>query len=100
MKNTASKLVTIVTEAVLETMLVSDIDALGALGYTITDARGKGRRGKRDAGWAPHANIRIEVICDAATAQVLCQALSDRYGDNYPMLMTIAEITVLMPDAS
>ena len=66
----------------------------------MTDARGKGRRGKRDAGWAPHANIRIEVICDAATAQVLCQALSDRYGDNYPMLMTIAEITVLMPDAS
>ena len=100
MKTTVNKLVTIITEAVLESTLVSDIETLGAPGYTVTDARGKGRRGKRDAGWAPHANIRIEVICDAATAQVLCQALSDRYGDNYPMLMTIAEITVLMPDAS
>ena len=99
MRKTACKLVTIMTEAVLENMLVSDIEALGAPGYSITDARGKGSRGKRDAGWAPHANIRIEVICDAATAQVLCQALSDRYGDNYPMLMTIADVTVLMPDA-
>ena len=100
MKTTANKLVTIITEAVLENTLVSDIETLGARGYTITDARGKGGRGKRDAGWAPHANIRIEVICDAATAHVLCQALSDRYGDNYPMLMTIADVTVLMPDAS
>ena len=100
MKKTANKLVTIITEAVLENTLVSDIETLGAPGYTVTDARGKGSRGKRDAGWAPNANIRIEVICEAATAEVLCQALSDRYGDNYPMLMTVADISVLTPDAS
>ena len=99
MNKIANKLVTIITEAVLENTLVGDIETLGAPGYTITDARGKGGRGKRDAGWAPHANIRIEVICDTATAQILCQELSDRYGDNYPMLLTIADVTVLTPGA-
>ena len=97
MNKTASKLVTITTEAVLETTLLAEIEALGAPGYTVTDVRGKGSRGRRDAGWAPHANIRIDVVCDVATAEALCQSLSDRYGANYPMLITLADITSWCP---
>ena len=57
------QLVTIITEAVLESELTRQLEQLGARGYTITEARGKGSRGVRDAGWDEVRNIRIEVIC-------------------------------------
>ncbi len=98
MELTTRKLVTIVTESALEDMLVREIETLGARGYTITDARGKGGRGKRDATWAPHANIRLEVLCDADTAHAICSALRERYYDNYSMVMYVGEVDVLRPE--
>ena len=98
MELTARKLVTIVTEAALEDTLVRDIETLGAKGYTITDARGKGGRGKRDATWAPHANIRLEVLCSADTAIAICTALRERYSDNYSMVIYVGEVDVLRPE--
>ncbi|MBA4326812.1 MAG: transcriptional regulator [Polaromonas sp.] len=98
MELTSRKLLTIVTESALEEMLVREIEILGARGYTITDARGKGGRGKRDATWAPHANIRLEVLCDADTAHAICSALRERYYDNYSMVMYVGEVDVLRPE--
>ena len=98
MELTARKLVTVVTEAALEDTLVRDIEALGARGYTIADARGKGGRGKRDAAWAPHANIRLEVLCGADTALAICAALRERYSDNYSMVIYVADVDVLRPE--
>lgn len=98
MELTTRKLLTIVTEAALEDTLVRDIENLGARGYTITDARGKGRRGKRDATWAPHANIRLEVLCDADTAHAIRTALRERCYDNYSMVMYVGEVVVLRPE--
>ncbi len=94
----ARKLVTVVTEAALEATLVSEIESLGADGYTITDARGKGRRGKRDATWAPNANIRLEVLCSTDTALAICAVLSERYSDNYSMVMYVGDVDVLRPE--
>ena len=98
MELTARKLLTIVTEAALEATLITDIEALGAHGYTITDARGKGSRSRRDAAWLPQANIRIEVLCDADTALAICAALRERYYDNYSMVMYVGEVDVLRPE--
>ena len=98
MQLTARKLLTVVTEAALEDTLVRDIEALGARGYTITDARGKGGHGERDAAWAPHANIRLEVLCDADTALAICAALRERYYDNYSMVMYVGDVDVLRPE--
>ena len=98
MELTARKLLTIVTEAALEATLVTDIEALGAHGYTITDARGKGSRGKRDATWPKSANIRLEVLCGADTALAICAALRERYSDNYSMVMYVADVDVLRPE--
>lgn len=97
MELTARKLLTIVTETAIEDMLVRDIENLGARGYTITDARGKGSRGMRDATWAPHANIRLEVLCDADTADAICTALREHYYDNYSMVMYVGDVDVLRP---
>jgi hypothetical protein len=98
MAMTTRKILTVVTEAALEDTLVREIEALGARGYTITDARGKGGRGIRDATWAPHANIRLEVLCDAATAETISAALRERYYDHYSMVLYVGDVEVLRPD--
>lgn len=89
------KLLTIVCEAALEETLLRELEALGARGYTVTDARGKGGRGRRDATWGPLANVRIEVLCNAETAAAIATALRDRYYDNYSMILFVADVEVL-----
>jgi hypothetical protein len=42
-------LLTVITEAAIEQTLLRDLDRLGVRGYTVTDARGRGGRGVRDA---------------------------------------------------
>ena len=92
------KLLTVVCEAALETTLLRDLESLDARGYTVTDARGKGGRGRRDATWGPHANIRVEVLCTAETALAISAALRERYYDNYSMILFVADVEVLRPE--
>jgi hypothetical protein len=94
----ARKLLTIVTEAALENILVRDIERLGAHGYTITDARGKGRRGVRSAGWEPSSNIRIEVLCDEETASAIAAFCRAHYYDDYAMTLFIIDVGVWRPE--
>ena len=92
------KLLTIVCEAALEVALLRDLESLGARGYTVTDARGKGSRGRRDATWGPNANIRVEVLCAADTADAISRALRERYYDDYSMVLFTADVEVLRPE--
>ena len=92
------KLLTVVTEAVLEGTLVRDIERLDAHGYTITDARGKGSRGVRNASWQASGNIRIEVVCDAKTAEAIAAHLQAQYYDDYAMVLFVSDIDVLRPE--
>jgi hypothetical protein len=93
----ARKLVTIVTEAALERRLVDDLKRLGAHGYTISDARGEGSRGVRNAGWEASSNIRIEVICDETTAEAIAGHLKAAYYANYAMILYLSDVGVLRP---
>ena len=97
MEGHTRKLLTIVTEAALEATLVQDIERLGAHGYTITDARGKGGRGVRNAGWETSANIRIEVVCDAETAAAIAAYVREHYFDDYAMILITSDVEVLRP---
>ena len=92
------KLVTIVAEAALEQRMIKDLERLGAHGYTITDARGKGSRGVRNAEWERSGNIRMEVVCDATIAAAIAMHLSEHYYDNYAMILFIGEVEVLRPE--
>ncbi|GAB4168093.1 MAG: hypothetical protein Kow0020_01300 [Wenzhouxiangellaceae bacterium] len=92
------KLLTIVTESALEQALCRDLDRLGATGYTVTNARGKGRHGRRDAGWDTDANIRVEVVCDEAVAKRIMVELRRRYYANYAMIMLLSDVQVLRPE--
>lgn len=94
MIGTPRRLLTIVTEAALENLLIRDIESLGARGYTITDARGKGSRGRRDAAWDENRNIRIEVLCDDATAEAIVGHLEATYYEHYGMVLYVSEVQV------
>lgn len=98
MPNESRTLLTIVTESVLETPLCNDLKTLGATGYTITDARGRGSRGRRDAGWSTNSNIRLEVICDKQTGDKIIERVRERYYDDYAMVLYISDVRVLRPE--
>lgn len=92
------KLLTVITEAALEATLIRTIERLGAHGYTIVDARGKGARGARDAGWEASGNIRIEVVCRSETAADIAAHLQEHYYDDYAMIVFVNEIDVFRPE--
>jgi len=89
------RLLTVITEAVLERELLGELDALGVRGYTITDARGKGSRGRRQSDWSQEGNIRIEMVCEPALAERVAQHLRERYYDHYAMILFLQDVSVL-----
>lgn len=89
------KLLTIITEAAIEGVLVKDIESMGAHGYTVSDARGKGSRGARNSAWEANGNIRIEVVCDSAIADSIAAFLQVHYYDNYAMILFMTDVAVL-----
>ncbi len=91
-------LLTIVTEAALENELTDVLPRLGAGGYTIVNARGRGSRGVRDAGWTSDSNIRVEVICDPETADRISAHLREHYYRDYAMILYLSDVAVLRPE--
>jgi len=92
------RLLTVITEAALERELLSELDSLGVRGYTITDARGKGGRGRRQSDWAQEGNIRVEIVCEPALAARVAARLRERYYDHYAMILFLQDVNVLRPD--
>ena len=91
-------LLTVICEAALEKKLLADLEALGAPGWTLSEARGRGSRGVRSAGWDTDGNIRLEVICARDLAERLAEYLQDHYYTNYAMVCYLAEVEVLRPE--
>ncbi len=98
MPDDSRKLITIVTEAILEVELCEHLEKLGATGYTVTNARGSGHRGIRDAGWSSSSNVRIEVVCNEVVAQRIATSLRDNYYNNYAMIFFEGDVRVLRPE--
>lgn len=98
MQPETKKLLTIVTEAVIEASLTADLKRLGAGGYTVVDARGSGSRGVRDAGWTSSGNIRVEVVCEPAVAARIADHLRENYYRDYAMILYLADVSVLRPE--
>ncbi len=90
-------LLTVICEAALEKKLVADLEHLGAPGWTISDARGRGGRGVRSAGWDTEGNIQLEIICARELAERLAEHLQQRYYANYAMICFLTQVEVLRP---
>jgi nitrogen regulatory protein PII len=91
-------LLTVITEAAFEELLVRDLDKLGINAYTVSDARGRGSRGVRDATWKEVGNIRIEIICSRPLAEAALLHIQTRYFDNYAMVAYLHEVEILRPE--
>jgi hypothetical protein len=91
-------LLTVICEAALEKKLVTDLQTLGAPGWTISDARGRGGRGVRSAGWETEGNIRLEIICARDVAERIAEHLQARYYANFAMVCYLAQVEVLRPE--
>jgi nitrogen regulatory protein P-II 2 len=93
----AKKLLVIISEAALEKRLIADARGLGAQGYTITDVRGGGERGEREARWEADRSIEMKVICDEAVAAQLARHVLATYAPNYAMTLFTADVGVFRP---
>jgi hypothetical protein len=91
-------LISVITEAAIEDALLRDLDQLGVRGYTVSDARGRGNRGVRDAAWGEAANIRIEVICSRTVAESILNHVQARYYANYAMVAFLQDVEILRPE--
>lgn len=98
MRSISRKHLTIITEAVIEHELVADIVRLGATGYTITEARGRGHHGLRNSGIEAYANIHIEMVCRESVAQAIAAHFLEHYAKNYAMIMFMRDVDVLLPE--
>ncbi len=95
MAHTDRKLITIVTEAALEAELREVLEDLGASGYTITNARGSGSRGVRDADWLTSSNIRVEVVCGDDVATRIAEHMQERYYEDYAIIIFESDFRVM-----
>lgn len=92
------KLVTIVCESSIEQQLTGNLSKLGATGFTVTDARGSGEHGYRDALWPENANTRIEVLCDEAVATRILDMIVASYYPFYTLVTFVTDVGVLRPE--
>ena len=89
--------VTIIAEALLEDRLVRDLRALGAKGYTITEARGQGSRGVRASEWEGR-NLKLEAIVSEAVAHRVLERLAERYFEHYAVIAYLETVEVVRGD--
>jgi hypothetical protein len=86
-------LLTIVAEGVLEARLVRDLRSAGAVGWTITTARGVGPRSRR-VGDLDGGNVRIESLVSHAVAEQMMERLAADYFPHYAIVAWIADVEV------
>lgn len=89
------KLVSVICEAALERQLITEVQALGIGGYTISDVRGGGTRGVRGGEWEAERSIELKAVCDGAAAEQLCSVLMERYALHFALVLYVSDVGVL-----
>jgi hypothetical protein len=88
------KLLTVVTEAALESRLIKDFKSLSVKGYTISSAHGAGPKNQRN-GDLEGGNIRIEIVCSTELLEEIIQVLQENYLQNYACSFWVTDVQVL-----
>lgn len=95
MPTSPRKMLTIVVETAIERRIVEQLTRAGVSGFTSVEARGFGEHGPRKGDWDLSRSVRIETICDAATASALAEQLLERWGDDYALVVWLHDVDVL-----
>ena len=88
------KLLTVVGESVIADRLSRAILAGGALGYTLTPAKGVGARNRRSSTLGGD-NVRIEVVADEATARALLRMITEEWFPHFAVVAWLTDIEVV-----
>lgn len=88
------RLLTIVTESVLLERMCSSLESLGATGYTVGEATGRGSRGMR-VGEIPGTNVRIETVVEPDTAEAILELLERMYFPHYAIAAWVHDVDVV-----
>jgi len=94
MKKISLKLVTIVTERILEDRILRKITELGAKGYTLTQATGKGSRGVRASEWEG-PDTRIETLVSPGVADSIVEYIADSLFEHYAVIVYVQDADVV-----
>ena len=97
MQTTTLKLVTIVTERVLEDRILRKITEIGAKGYTLTQATGKGSRGVRASEWEG-PDTRIETLVSNEVADGIIEYIADNLFEHYAVIVYVQDANVVRGD--
>jgi|GEM_PF-673206 len=95
MKRHPRKILTIVTEAVLEPEILERLTALGIGGYTIDDVRGRGRRGVRRAEWEQSRTIRIQIVEQWPVLEKLILRMKADFEEQYALFIYVADVEAI-----
>lgn len=68
--------------------------ALGAKGYTVTDAHGTGPRNQRN-GDLEGGNIKIEIVTDSKTVEKIVEKLQADYFPHYALSCWVSDVEIL-----
>jgi len=94
MHTTTLKLVTIVTERILEDRVVRTLTELGAKGYTLTQATGKGSRGVRASEWEG-PDTRIESLVSEEVADRIVAHVAEQFFEHYAIIVYVQDAQVV-----
>lgn len=94
MQTTTLKLVTIVTERILEDRLLRKIQELGAKGYTLTQVTGNGSRGVRSSEWVG-PDTQIQTLVNETVAEAIVQHISENYFEHYAVIVYVQDANVV-----
>lgn len=97
MHTTTLKLVTIVAERILEDRLLRKLEELGAKGYTLTQAAGKGSRGVRASEWEG-PDTRIETLVSPGVADAIIEYVAENFFEHYAVIVYAQDAEVVRGD--
>ena len=88
------KLLTVVAEAAIEHRLIKDIEKLGAKGFTVSQAHGKGPRNQR-TGDLEGGNIRLETVVSKDVLEGILEVLETNYFPHYACSAWVSQVEVV-----
>jgi hypothetical protein len=92
------KLVTIITNDVLEDRLIACVRNRSASGYTILRARGAGSSGEQSGMLAIDTNIKMHIILPPEKLAGLLDDLESLIHKGYHLTVYVSDVSVLGPE--
>ena len=88
------KLLTIISETILQPHLIKDLKAHGVKGYSMSESQGEGTKGLRMGDWALNTNITIQIICTTEVGTAVLEHIHNTYYGDYAIIAYLSDAEV------